>query len=87
MTDARKPLLIVEDDPALQKQMQWAFDKYETIVANDRQATSSRRSPSSSAVTINTPTSTQSRHPRAGASAARGSAHSERRAVVITHPA
>ena len=36
MTDARKPLLIVEDDPALQKQMQWAFDQYETIVANDR---------------------------------------------------
>jgi two-component system NtrC family response regulator len=36
MTEARKPLLIVEDDPALQKQMQWAFDKYETIVANDR---------------------------------------------------
>jgi two-component system NtrC family response regulator len=36
MTDTRKPLLIVEDDPALQKQMQWAFDQYETIVANDR---------------------------------------------------
>jgi two-component system NtrC family response regulator len=36
MTQARPPLLIVEDDPALQKQMQWAFDKYETIVANDR---------------------------------------------------
>jgi two-component system, NtrC family, response regulator len=36
MTEARKPLLIVEDDPALQKQMQWAFDQYETIVANDR---------------------------------------------------
>lgn len=36
MTENRKPLLIVEDDPALQKQMQWAFDKYETIVANDR---------------------------------------------------
>jgi two-component system NtrC family response regulator len=36
MNDARKPLLIVEDDPALQKQMQWAFDNYETIVANDR---------------------------------------------------
>jgi len=36
MTDVRKPLLIVEDDPALQKQMQWAFDNYETIVANDR---------------------------------------------------
>ena len=36
MTEPRKPLLIVEDDPALQKQMQWAFDHYETIVANDR---------------------------------------------------
>ncbi|MEO9161382.1 MAG: PEP-CTERM-box response regulator transcription factor [Casimicrobiaceae bacterium] len=36
MTEARRPLLIVEDDPALQKQMQWAFDQYETLVANDR---------------------------------------------------
>ncbi len=36
MADARKPLLIVEDDPALQKQMQWAFDGYETVVADDR---------------------------------------------------
>ncbi|MGH8696779.1 MAG: PEP-CTERM-box response regulator transcription factor [Burkholderiales bacterium] len=32
----RRPLLIVEDDPALQKQMRWAFDKYETVVADDR---------------------------------------------------
>jgi len=32
----RSPLLIVEDDAALQKQMQWAFDQYDTIVANDR---------------------------------------------------
>jgi two-component system NtrC family response regulator len=38
MTDTRRPLLIVEDDPALQKQMQWAFDQYETIVANDRES-------------------------------------------------
>jgi len=38
MSDTRRPLLIVEDDPALQKQMQWAFDKYETIVAADREA-------------------------------------------------
>ncbi|MCC6196834.1 MAG: PEP-CTERM-box response regulator transcription factor [Burkholderiales bacterium] len=38
MTDARRPLLIVEDDPALQKQMQWAFDKYETVVAADRES-------------------------------------------------
>jgi two-component system NtrC family response regulator len=36
MTEPRKPLLIVEDDPALQKQMLWAFDQYETIVASDR---------------------------------------------------
>ena len=33
MTEKRKPLLIVEDDPALQKQMLWAFDKYETTGA------------------------------------------------------
>ena len=32
---SRKPMLIVEDDLALQKQMRWAFDKNETIVAND----------------------------------------------------
>src|SRR5438067_5242094 len=38
MTEARKPLLIVEDDLALQKQMQWAFDQYETIVATDRES-------------------------------------------------
>jgi two-component system NtrC family response regulator len=34
----RKPLLIVEDDPALQKQMRWAFDKFETVVADDRES-------------------------------------------------
>jgi two-component system NtrC family response regulator len=38
MTETRKPLLIVEDDPALQKQMCWAFDQYETIVADDRES-------------------------------------------------
>ncbi|MDP2809143.1 MAG: PEP-CTERM-box response regulator transcription factor [Rhodocyclaceae bacterium] len=36
-TDKLRPLLIVEDDPALQKQMRWAFDRYETIVADDRE--------------------------------------------------
>jgi two-component system, NtrC family, response regulator len=36
LTEGRKPLLIVEDDPALQKQMRWAFDAYETVVAGDR---------------------------------------------------
>ncbi len=30
-------LLIVEDDPALQKQMRWSFDKYETYTADDRE--------------------------------------------------
>ena len=30
MTETRKALLIVEDDPELQKQMRWAFDRYET---------------------------------------------------------
>ena len=38
MTEPRKPLLIVEDDPALQKQMKWAFDRYETIMAADRES-------------------------------------------------
>jgi two-component system NtrC family response regulator len=36
MSDART-LLIVEDDPALQKQMRWAFEQYEAVVANDRE--------------------------------------------------
>jgi two-component system, NtrC family, response regulator len=38
VTEKRKPLLIVEDDPALQKQMLWAFDKYETTGASDRES-------------------------------------------------
>jgi two-component system NtrC family response regulator len=37
LTEARKPLLIVEDDPALQKQMRWAFENYEAVVASDRE--------------------------------------------------
>jgi len=37
VSDVRRPLLIVEDDPALQKQMQWAFDQYETVFASDRE--------------------------------------------------
>src|SRR5688572_26398827 len=31
-------LLIVEDDPGLQKQMRWSFDGYETAVAADRES-------------------------------------------------
>jgi len=38
MSEARRSLLIVEDDPALQKQMCWAFDRYSTIVAGDRES-------------------------------------------------
>ena len=38
MTDKRKPLLVIEDDPALQKQMRWAFDAYEVLTANDRES-------------------------------------------------
>ncbi len=38
MNGTRRTLLIVEDDPSLQKQMQWAFDGYETVVANDRES-------------------------------------------------
>src|SRR5437867_3277006 len=38
MNETRRHLLIVEDDPALQKQMCWAFDQYETIVAGDRES-------------------------------------------------
>lgn len=37
MPDKQRTLLIVEDDPALQKQMRWAFDSCETVVADDRE--------------------------------------------------
>ena len=38
MSEKQRTLLIVEDDPALQKQMRWAFDARETIVADDRES-------------------------------------------------
>ena len=38
MTDKPRPLLVVEDDPALQKQIRWAFDEYETLTADDRES-------------------------------------------------
>ena len=34
--DEKKVLLIVEDDPGLQKQLKWSFDKYQTIIAGNR---------------------------------------------------
>jgi two-component system NtrC family response regulator len=36
MNGNRAPLLIIEDDPALQTQMMWSFDQYEPVPANDR---------------------------------------------------
>ncbi|MCL1860478.1 MAG: response regulator, partial [Proteobacteria bacterium] len=38
MTEKQRTLLIIEDDPALQKQMRWAFDGFETVVAEDRES-------------------------------------------------
>ena len=38
MSAKARPLLIVEDDPALQKQICWAFDEYETFPAVDRES-------------------------------------------------
>ena len=37
MSERRPPLLIVEDDPALQSQMKWAFDQYDCVTAGDRE--------------------------------------------------
>jgi len=36
-TDKRKPLLIVEDDLALQKQIKWSLDRFESVGAADRE--------------------------------------------------
>jgi two-component system, NtrC family, response regulator len=38
MTAARARLLIVEDDEGLQRQLRWAYDDYEVLVASDRNA-------------------------------------------------
>jgi two-component system NtrC family response regulator len=34
----KKNLLIIEDDPGLQKQLRWSFDSYEVLVAGDRES-------------------------------------------------
>ena len=36
MTQTKQKLLIIEDDPGLQKQLRWSFDAYDVIVAGDR---------------------------------------------------
>lgn len=38
MTQAKPKLLIIEDDPGLQKQLRWSLDAYDVAVAGDREA-------------------------------------------------
>jgi two-component system NtrC family response regulator len=38
VSDDKPKLLIVEDDPGLQKQLRWCFDEYEVIAADNRAA-------------------------------------------------
>lgn len=35
--ETKKVLLIVEDDPGIQKQLKWSFEHYETVIAGDRE--------------------------------------------------
>ncbi|WP_424194100.1 PEP-CTERM-box response regulator transcription factor [Ampullimonas aquatilis] len=35
MAESKPTLLIVEDDPGLQKQLKWSFSKYDTLLASD----------------------------------------------------
>lgn len=37
MNQDKKNLLIIEDDPGLQKQLRWSFDAYNVLVAGDRE--------------------------------------------------
>ena len=37
MAEAKRKLLIVEDDPGLQRQLGWTFDEYEVLSAGDRE--------------------------------------------------
>jgi two-component system NtrC family response regulator len=38
MSDGMPPLLIVEDDLALQKQIKWSLDRFESVAASDRES-------------------------------------------------
>ena len=38
MSQDKKNLLIIEDDPGLQKQLRWSFDAYNVLVAGDRES-------------------------------------------------
>src|SRR5574340_1713528 len=39
MSEAKTKILVVEDDPGLQKQLKWSLDDYEIVIAGDRDAT------------------------------------------------
>ncbi len=39
MSDTRPKLLIVEDDPGLQRQLRWAYEDYRLFIAGDREET------------------------------------------------
>ena len=39
MSENINVLLVVEDDPGLQKQMRWSFDAYDTRVVGNREST------------------------------------------------
>jgi two-component system NtrC family response regulator len=38
MSEKLRTLMVVEDDPALQKQMRWTFGDFETVLAGDRES-------------------------------------------------
>lgn len=38
MSDNKKKLLVIEDDPGLQKQLRWSFDAYDVQAASDRES-------------------------------------------------
>lgn len=38
MSQSKKHMLIIEDDPGLQKQLRWSLDDYDVLVASDREA-------------------------------------------------
>jgi two-component system NtrC family response regulator len=38
VTTSKQKLLIIEDDPGLQKQLRWSFDAYDVVVAGDRES-------------------------------------------------
>ncbi len=38
MSQEKKCLLVIEDDPGLQRQLRWTLDAYEVLVAGDRES-------------------------------------------------